>query len=141
MRGFFFMCDGFSRYPLIVAQSSAANPWRKIMKRLIVLIIALLIPTAAMAGGECKEDKQKFCKDVVAAKGDVGACLNQHMAELSDACETKAKEKNAEGSAKMGKEEGTHDDPSHGTPPESDTSKIDQPERRNPTTSSEPPKQ
>ena len=111
------------------------------MKKLMVLIFALIVPTAAMAGGECKEDTQKFCKDVVAAKGDVGACLNQHMAELSDACKTKAKEKSAEGSAKMGKEEGTHDEPGHGAPPESDTSKIDQPERQNPTTGNETPKQ
>jgi hypothetical protein len=87
-----------SRLP---THNKAANPWRKILKPLIVLIIALLVPTAVMAGGECKEDKQKFCKDVVAAKGDVGACLNQHLAELSDACKTKAKEKSAEGSAKM----------------------------------------
>ena len=40
----------------------------------------------------------------------------------------------------MGKEEGTHAEPGHGAPPESDTSKLDQPERRNPTTSNEPPK-
>jgi hypothetical protein len=31
----------------------------------------------------------------------------------------------------MGKDEGTHD---HGTIPENDTQKIDQPERKNPTT-------
>ena len=115
------------------------------MKHLVVLIIALLIPAAAMAKGECKEDKQKFCKDVAEAKGDIGACLNQHMADLSEACKTtleaKAKKKNAEGSAKMGKEEGTHTEPGHGAPPESDTSKVDQPERRNPTTGNETPKQ
>jgi hypothetical protein len=41
----------------------------------------------------------------------------------------------------MGKEEGTHTEPGHGAPPESDTSKVDQPERRNPTTGNETPKQ
>ena len=41
----------------------------------------------------------------------------------------------------MGKEEGTHTEPGHGILPESDTSKIDQPERRNPTTGNETPKQ
>jgi Cysteine rich repeat len=105
------------------------------MKYLMALFITLLVPTAAVAKGECKEDRQKFCKDVIEAKGDVGACLNQHVTELSEACKTqleaKAKEKNAEDSAKMGKEEGTHSEPGHGAPPESDTSKIDQPARRN----------
>ena len=36
-----------------------------------------LVPTASVAKGECKEDRQKFCKDAIEAKGDVGACLNQ----------------------------------------------------------------
>jgi len=52
----------------------------------MALIIALLIPTAAFAKGECTEDRQKFCKDVIKAKGDVGACLTQHEAELSETC-------------------------------------------------------
>src|SRR6478752_577244 len=111
------------------------------MRYLMVAIIALLVPAAAMAKGECKADKKKFCP-----KGaDINTCLDQHMAELSQGCKTereaRAKKKNAEGSAKMGKEEGTHTEPSHGAPPESDTSKVDQPERRNPTTGNETPKQ
>ena len=105
------------------------------MKYLMVVVLTVLVPTAAVAKGECKEDRQKFCKEVIEAKGDVGACLDQHMAELSEACKTqleaKAKEKNAEESAKMGKEEGTHTEPGHGSTPESDTSKIDQPARKN----------
>jgi hypothetical protein len=59
------------------------------MKYASVLMIALLVPTAAMAARECKEDKLKFCKDVVEAKGDVAACLEQHKSELSEACRTK----------------------------------------------------
>ena len=110
----------------------------------MVAIIALLVPAAAMAKGECKADKKKFCADVTEKTG-ISACLDQHMAELSQACKTelqaRAKKKNAEGSAKMGKEEGTHTEPGHGAPPESDTSKVDQPERRNPTTGNETPKQ
>ena len=66
------------------------------MNYLMALFIALLVPTAAVAKGECTEDRQKLCKDVK----DVGTCLNQHMTELSEACKTqleaKAKEKNAE---------------------------------------------
>jgi hypothetical protein len=41
----------------------------------------------------------------------------------------------AQESAKMGKEEGTHEGANLGATPENDTKKIDQPERRNPTTS------
>jgi hypothetical protein len=40
-------------------------------------------------------------------------------------------DENAEDSAKMGKEEGTHTGTNLGATPESDTSKIDQPARRN----------
>ena len=59
------------------------------MKHLMVLIIALLIPAAAMAKGECQDDVQRFCKNVGEAKGAVVACLQQHMAELSEECKTK----------------------------------------------------
>jgi hypothetical protein len=101
------------------------------MKQLMVLIIALLVPAAAMAKGECKADREKFCKDAA----NVGACLDYHMAELSDACraerQAKATEKKTEGSAKMGQDEGTHTGPNHGAAPESDTSKINQPARAN----------
>jgi hypothetical protein len=43
-------------------------------------------------------------------------------------------EGSGEDSAKMGKEEGTHTGPNQGVTPENDTQKVDQPERRNPTT-------
>ena len=32
-----------------------------VMKYLMALIVALLVPTAAMAEGECQADRQKFC--------------------------------------------------------------------------------
>ena len=107
------------------------------MKHLIV-VIALLIPTAAMAKGECKEDKEKFCKDAT----DNIACLDQHKAEISEACKAKleARANENKGSAKMGEGEGTHTGSNQGAP-ENDTQKIDQPERRNPTTGGETPKQ
>ena len=57
------------------------------MKRLMVLIIALLISSAAIAEGECQADRQKFCKDV--AKSDLVACFDKHAAELSEACKAK----------------------------------------------------
>ena len=51
------------------------------MKHIAILVMALLIPTAAMAKNECKEDKAKFCKNAA----HIGACLDQHKAELSEA--------------------------------------------------------
>jgi Cysteine rich repeat len=78
------------------------------MKQLIVLIIALLVPAAAIAKGECKEDRQKFCKDVIKSNGDILACMKQHEAELSETCkaarEAKAKAKEAEENPTTGNE-------------------------------------
>ena len=34
------------------------------MKHLMVLIIAIVVPAAAMTDGGCRDDVQKFCKDV-----------------------------------------------------------------------------
>jgi hypothetical protein len=116
------------------------------MRYLIMLFIILLIPTGSFAKGECKEERKKFCQGV--EKAEHMDCLKKHQAELSAQCKTgleariKAKEerreKRAEDSAKMGKDEGTHDEQGHGSQSENDTSKIDQPERRNPTTSNQP---
>ena len=45
------------------------------MKNLVgLIVIALLIPTAAIGKGECKAEKQKFCQQAE----DIGACLTQH---------------------------------------------------------------
>ena len=49
-----------------------------------------------MAGGECKEDRQKFCKEVIDAKGDTEVCMQQHQAELSDACKAKREAKKSQ---------------------------------------------
>ena len=77
------------------------------MKRFTVAIIALLIPATALAAGECRKERRKFCRDAAY----IGACLDAHMSELSDACKAQraakaSAKKNTEESAKMGKEEG-----------------------------------
>ena len=76
------------------------------MNHLTVVIFALLIPATAMAKGDCKQDRQKFCKHAA----HVAACLDKHKAQLSEACKAKqarAKaKKNTEESAKRGKQEG-----------------------------------
>jgi hypothetical protein len=61
--------------------------------RLIMALLIVLVPSVSFAKGECKEDKKKFCKDVVEAKGDVGDCLEKHLSELSEACKTKQQTK------------------------------------------------
>ena len=48
------------------------------------LAATLVIPVTAMAEGECQQDRQKFCN--TETKATVGACLDQHMAELSEVC-------------------------------------------------------
>jgi hypothetical protein len=88
------------------------------MKHIAPLVILLLLSTTAFAKGECKDDAQKFCKDVVDDKGKLIACMNEHEAELSDACkakrEAKIKQKrNSEESGNIDKE-GTPE-PSHGS--------------------------
>ena len=42
-----------------------------------------------MADDECRADAQKFCKEVIVDGGDIRACLSQHRAELSAACNAK----------------------------------------------------
>ena len=48
------------------------------------LAATLAIQVTAMAEGECQQDRQKFCKNETRA--NVGACLDQHTDELSEAC-------------------------------------------------------
>jgi hypothetical protein len=51
------------------------------MKHLMIVMMTLLIPAAAIAKTACKADKEKFCN-----KGMVAACLKQHEIELSEVC-------------------------------------------------------
>jgi len=51
------------------------------MKHLMIVMMTLLIPAAAIAKTACKDDQKKFCKE-----GMVAACLKQHETELSEAC-------------------------------------------------------
>jgi hypothetical protein len=80
------------REPTLVIFSSVFDGARTLtmMKYVIGLMIFSFIPGGmAMAKGECKEDRQKFCKDVIQAGGDVGVCMKQHEAEFSQACREK----------------------------------------------------
>ena len=77
------------------------------MRHFTVAIIALLIPATALAAGECRKDRHRFCR----GETHIRACLDAHKSELSDGCKAQREarvgaKKNAEESAKMGKEEG-----------------------------------
>jgi len=63
------------------------------MRLVMALVLVALVPSVAFAKSECREDKKKFCKEVAEAKGDVGDCLEKHLAELSEACRTKQQTK------------------------------------------------
>ena len=77
------------------------------MKHFSVAIIALLIPATALAAGECRKDRHKFCR----GETHIRACLDAHESELSEVCKAMREaragaKRNTEESAKMGKEEG-----------------------------------
>ena len=57
------------------------------MKHLLTLLIVLLIPTAALAKGECRDDRKKLCAGMV--KKQLWDCLRKHEAELGAPCKTK----------------------------------------------------
>ena len=57
------------------------------MKYLLTLLIVLLIPTAALAKGECKEERKKFCSGM--ARNQLWHSLSKHEAELGAPCKTK----------------------------------------------------
>ena len=69
------------------------------MRYLLMLLIGLLVPTAALAKGECRDDRKKFCAGMV--KSELWACLKKHETEVSAPCKsklearTKAKEERA----------------------------------------------
>jgi hypothetical protein len=61
------------------------------MKYLLTLLIVLLIPTTALAKGECRQDGKKFCARMV--KKELWDCLSKHQAELTAPCRMKIKAK------------------------------------------------
>jgi len=71
-------------------------------------------------------EKSLSTSDIVIAADDTATNGNQNSSQKND---------NAKGSAKMGEEEGTQTGANQGATPEKDSQKIDQPARKNPTTS------
>ena len=70
------------------------------------LLCLLLLPaSAAHAAGNsaCRQDRDKFCKDVKNGQGRVRECLQSHLDELSPACREHVESKQSQGHAPAGK--------------------------------------
>lgn len=65
------------------------------MKKMVIvtLLVAALSASGLVVAGDqvghkgfCKEDREKFCKNVTPGQGEVAKCLKSHEAELSPDC-------------------------------------------------------
>jgi hypothetical protein len=93
----------------------------------MMLGAALVAVTFGVAGHAAQMEREMTLSNsaIVIAADDAMPDADQGAA---------ATEENSEGSAKMGEEQGTHTGDNLGATPENDTSKVEQPVRRDPTT-------
>ncbi|MCK6594597.1 MAG: cysteine rich repeat-containing protein [Bacteriovoracaceae bacterium] len=67
------------------------------MKYLLLLACVVSFSTMAEMGeGPCKEDREKFCKDVKPGGGAIAKCMKEHKDSFSAACKEKWEEKKEE---------------------------------------------
>ncbi len=97
----------------------------------------LSVAVAALALGVAGQTPQMTTKDALFA-GNITLAADDTATPAGSTGDTPAAA-GPQDSAKMGKEEGTHTGPGQGVTPESDTSKIVQPPRKNPTNGGETP--
>ncbi len=57
----------------------------------IFLFLSFIVPSLSFAGGECREDRKKFCGDV-RLRG-VKECMKEHFKDLSEPCKRKIEDK------------------------------------------------
>lgn len=57
----------------------------------IILLLSFIAPSFSFAGGECKEDRKKFCGDV-RLRG-IKQCMKEHFKDLSEPCKKKIEDK------------------------------------------------
>ena len=89
------------------------------MKYLLTLLVVLLIPSAALAKGECKEEKTKFCPEL--EKKELRACLSKHEAELGATCKEKLEAKAKKAAAKEKPADSPAEKSAPSTAPSTDT--------------------
>ncbi len=54
-----------------------------------VLIFSVFSTGISANGGQCKEDRKKFCGDIKPGEGRIYECLVQHLNELSPDCKNR----------------------------------------------------
>ncbi len=59
----------------------------------LMLISFTLVSEVSAKGGVCKEDREKFCKDIKPGEGRIYECLVQHLNELSFDCKNRIEER------------------------------------------------
>src|SRR5262245_44001408 len=89
------------------------------MRYLLTLLFVVLIPTAALAQGECHQERKKFCPNNL-KKAELWACLSKHEAELGAPCKAKikAKAKGERAKEKAGAPSANYSSPSTDTQPQ-----------------------
>ncbi len=55
------------------------------------LLLSFITPNLSFAGGECRQDRKKFCRDV-RLRG-VKECMKEHFNDLSEPCKRKIENK------------------------------------------------
>ncbi len=63
---------------------------------LTILLISIFPVYSLIPNGICKNDREKFCKDVKPGEGRVFECLVNNLDQLSDPCKSKIQKKKAE---------------------------------------------
>lgn len=64
--------------------------WKSVTLVAPVVVALSVLPGSAHAqrgGGPCRDDIQKFCKDIEPGGGRYRVCLEQHASDLSPACQ------------------------------------------------------
>ena len=89
------------------------------MKYLRTLIVLLVIPTAALAKGECKEERKKFCPEL--EKKELWTCLGKREAELGAPCKAKLEVKAKEAATKEKPGDSPAEQSAPSTAPSTDT--------------------
>ncbi len=101
---------------------------------ILVASLAATLVIPVMAEGECQQDRQTFCKNETRA--NVGACLDQHKDELSEACKAMREARAlappaiAETSPKPPNAQSSGNPPSTEVSPEAEQPKADAPDAK-----------